>query len=151
MRIDCPKWIKCVDDGQGTITVTAAPNTGKDYRDGKIIISNDFTDKTVEFGVYQAQYHFSHNGNSEYKDLAYKDVSDIIIQITSTGKWSAASSDGSWLTVSPKSGNGNKQITVEIADNKDTKPRTATLTIQCDDNMDRKHQITFSQKGAPKK
>ena len=151
MKITFPEWINCVDDGQGTITVTADPNTGKDYRDGKIIISNDFTDKEVEFNVYQAQYLFSHNGKSEYKELAYEDVSDIKIQITSTGKWSASSNDDSWLTVSPTSGNGDKQITVTIADNKDTKERTATLTIQCDDNKDRKYQITFSQKGAPKK
>lgn len=150
MRIDCPEWINCDDDGNGTIKVTADPNTGEDDRDGVIIIYNDFTDEEVVFDVYQAQYDFRHNGKSAYKDLAYEDVSDIKIQITSTGKWSV-SSDGSWLTVSPKSGNGNKQITVKIADNKDTDGRTATLTIQCDDNKDRKYQITFSQKGAPEK
>ena len=149
LKITKPSWIKCDDNGDGVIIVTAEDNINNAPRSGSIELSNSYTSDTKSFNVSQKEYEFSHSGSDSYS-LESKSKSDIYIDITSTGSWSA-SSDASWLRVSPKSGKGNGTITVFAEENTEKQSRSSTVSIICKDNSDMKYQIVFNQKASSEK
>ena len=148
LKIDVPNWINYEDRGNGTIVVTADDNTSSSKRTGSIKLSNSYTSDSKTFNVSQAGYEFAVSGTSY--SLEHKDNEDVVIKITSSGRWSA-SSDVAWLTIIPANGNGNAEIKIKADDNTKTASRTGVVTVKSEDNAELKHQITFTQDAAPKK
>jgi hypothetical protein len=97
--------------------------------------------------VSQEAYEFSVSADSY--SLDYEDNDDVVVKITSSGRWSA-SSDVTWLTISPEHGNGNGEIKIKADDNAKTESRKGVVTVKSEDNS-LTHQITFTQDAAPKK
>lgn len=148
LKIDAPSWVNCDVRGDGTIVVTADDNINTINRTGNIKLSNSYTSDSRTFSVTQDPYEFAVSGSSYSLDHANN--GDIIIQITSSGGWTALS-DVAWLTVKPASGNGNAQIAIAVDDNTKAESRKGVVTVKSEDNLDLEHQITFTQDAAPKK
>lgn len=147
LLIDAPNWVNCDDRGNGTIIVTAEDNVSTVKRTGTIKLSNAYTSDTRTFIVSQEAYEFSVNADSY--SLDYEDNDDVVVKITSSGRWSA-SSDVTWLTISPEHGNGNGEIKIKADDNPKTESRKGIVTVKSEDNS-LTHQITITQDAAPKK
>lgn len=70
----------------------------------------------------------------------------VTLTINSDTAWSA-SSNAAWATVSPTSGpKGTGSVTVTVAANTSSSPRTATIEVHATDSADLKQTITISQK-----
>ena len=112
--------------GNKEITVTATANTGSSPRNATITVSNGGLTQTVN--VLQ-------NGNGYINvstaTLRYNDAAGTQkFTITSNVDWSVSVDGGTgWLTVTPQSGSGNKEVTVSATANTGSSPRTATITI----------------------
>lgn len=111
-----------------TITVTTETNTNRESRQGSITISpDDNSDDPITVQVFQA-------AASVYFDvdtvpLTFKQVGGIqTIKVTATDSWTAKT-DASWLTLSPKSGSSDAEISVAASENTAKKDREAIITI----------------------
>ena len=72
--------------------------------------------RSVDLSVSPASLSFTANGGTK------------TINITSSSSWTA-SSDQSWLTVSPAAGSNDAEVTVKAEANTSTSPRTAKITV----------------------
>ena len=77
--------------------------------------------------------------------LTSSTTNNIVVTIYTNGNWSA-SSDQSWLTVSPSSGTGNATITLTAEENNTTAERTAIVTVSAAGLPSQ--TITVTQQGA---
>jgi hypothetical protein len=148
LKIDASSWINCVDKGNGTIEVTADNNTSNVKRMGSVKLSNSYTGDSKTFEVTQKPYEFAVSGTAY--SVEHKDNDDVIVKLTSSGRWSA-STDASWLSVIPGSGNGNAEIRIAVDDNTKTASRKGIVTVKSEDNSQFLEQITITQDAAPKK
>ena len=110
-----------------TITASATENTLKDARTAVITIAGE--------GVQTKTVNVTQPGTGAYLTLDYSRLNfdssradSKTFNIDSNAQWIVTTS-ASWLTVSPTSGSGNATISVEVADNNDAAPRTATITV----------------------
>ena len=128
--------------------MTADNNTSNVKRMGSVKLSNSYTGDSKTFEVTQKPYEFAVSGTAY--SVEHKDNDDVIVKLTSSGRWSA-STDASWLSVIPGSGNGNAEIRIAVDDNTKTASRKGIITVKSEDNSQFLEQITITQDAAPKK
>ncbi|MDR2918526.1 MAG: BACON domain-containing protein [Tannerella sp.] len=110
--------------GDSTITVSSSINSLTSDRTATVTVSGDGITRTIS--VTQAKSPLSVSTNS----LSFSsEVKEQTFTIQFNASWTV-SSDASWLTVSPASGNGNGTVKVKAAANSSAWERTATITIK---------------------
>lgn len=131
--------------GNGTITVTALTNGNKYERNATITVSCSADPSFYkQLSVVQQEYAFSINETPLALDACPSGSSGIAV--TSSGAWTATSNQ-SWLTVSPASGSGNGTVTVTAAANPTGTNRTAVVRVVCLDNTSWNPYVTVTQAG----
>ena len=105
----------------GTVTVTVAANTSLSSRTATITIGGQ-TSLVIQVGATPV------TTISPATISATAAAGTYPITVTSNTSWTAAS-NSSWVVVSPTSGSNNGTITVTVAANTATSPRTATIAI----------------------
>ncbi len=112
--------------GNGTITLTATPNNSTNGRSTNIIVSGDgVADQIVTVTQTGAPANLSLAPASQ---AVTAPAGQTALQVTANVGWTATSNQ-SWATVSPASGNGNAALTVTYAENTGSTQRTATITL----------------------
>jgi hypothetical protein len=114
----------------GTLTVTAAANTGATTRTGTITVSNGTTTKNIQVSQTANQ---DITLSTDSLVFAATEVATKTVNVTAYTAWTVSKnpSDATWLTFSPaSSGIGNGTLTVTTtAINTVTTERTCTITI----------------------
>lgn len=137
--------------GTGNATITATISTVNPTASSRTatitLTSTDDSSRTVRINVTQSGYTFTVNNATLSVGNAAN--SNGQISLTSTGSWTA-SSNQSWLTVSPASGTGNATVTMTAtAANTATSTRSATVTFTSTDDRNRTATVTVTQAAAP--
>jgi hypothetical protein len=113
--------------GNGTITVTVSKNVSTNSRIASVYISSPQVGSSQMITITQKGATPTLTISEQTIVLA-KDAGNKAIIITSNTLWNA-SSDQSWLTVSPSSGNGNGTLTINTTTNPLLIERTANVTV----------------------
>jgi uncharacterized protein (TIGR02145 family) len=112
-------------NNDGAVTLSVAENVTIDSRTATLTVAGGELSRTVtvtQLGV--APY----LGVSPPAIAAENVAGNYTFDIMSNLAWTATV-NADWLTVAPPAGEGDAEITVSVADNTDTEPRTATITI----------------------
>ena len=129
----------------GTINVTVTENKGTTARSATITVKYENKSVTitvsqeadnVQLTVSPTSISFTENAGSES------------ISISSNTDWTV-SSNQSWCTVSPASGNSNGTVTISVSANDSTSERSATVTIK-DASGSVTHSVSVTQAAKPK-
>ena len=110
----------------GSVKVKVSENTQTSARTATITVKTDVGSRTVSV---------TQSGASEQVSLNVSEMEfaagsgSKILRITSNTQW-AVSSNRSWCSVSPTSGNGEGSVTVSVDENTSTSSRTATITVE---------------------
>lgn len=119
-------WMKVVVDISTVDMITTvgenlfAVKVGRDA--AYDLLLDDFTLETEDIKTFRV----------DKKSLSFAASGDLsgTINLTTTEAWTATSSDESWLTVSPASGNADKAVAVTATENTVQESRTATVTFK---------------------
>ncbi len=113
--------------GNGTIAVSIAENSGAEDRDCTITVIGAKS-ATMHIAIHQTGvgYYLNVDKSSISADAAAKTVS---VTITSNDNW-IVSTDESWLTVSPQSGDGNQTLNVTIDASTNPESRSGKISIK---------------------
>ena len=126
------------DTGNGTLKVSVTENMSVNTRSGSITIS--MGGKTTTIGVTQGSKSFGFRPSS----LAFTDKSGSqSVEIETDGTWSATS-NASWISVSPTTASGNSTLLVNVAENTSSSERTGSVSVTMGDKT---LNISVSQKG----
>ena len=113
--------------GNGTLTLTAAGNTGAVTRVATVTVSiAGITSQTVT--VTQNAGEMTLSLSAYTASIGATGNSTVTVDATSNTGW-IATSDQSWLAVSPASGTGNGTLTIKATANPTISTRTATVTV----------------------
>lgn len=105
----------------GKLSITVDENNGTTDRTGKISISNCNT----PINVIQHGYVF----DDLISELDFDTKSSTkTLNIKTDGAWTATSNK-TWIHVSPKSGNGSTQLSISVDDNEGTEIRKGTVSV----------------------
>lgn len=133
-EVSCPTWVDCNtkmgEAGKAVLTFSAKKNTKDQAKDGKIKISsaNGATSITISVKQTEVQLRVS------YSSLSFTPKEgESKITITANSGWTASSNATSWCTVEPSTGTGNGTLSIKVKANKDTKVRSATITVKSGD------------------
>ena len=146
---DAKAWISelkgLVDYG---FTFVIAPNEAVESRTGQIVFTNE-TGETETITLEQAGTPIVGKITLQGEDAFT--VSDeggqLEVAFNATLGWTASSSE-EFVTVEPKTGEaGDVSVTLTVAENDSYDPRTATVTLTCDEDV-KTIEITQKQKGA---
>lgn len=146
---DAKTWISelkgLVDYG---FTFVIAPNEAVESRTGQIVFTNE-TGETETITLEQAGTPIVGKITLQGEDAFT--VSDeggqLEVAFNATLGWTASSSE-EFVTVEPKTGEaGDVSVTLTVAENDSYDPRTATVTLTCDEDV-KTIEITQKQKGA---
>ena len=146
---DAKAWISelkgLVDYG---FTFVIAPNEAVESRTGQIVFTNE-TGETETIILEQAGTPIVGKITLQGEDAFT--VSDeggqLEVAFNATLGWTASSSE-EFVTVEPKTGEaGDVSVTLTVAENDSYDPRTATVTLTCDEDV-KTIEITQKQKGA---
>ncbi len=124
-----------------SLTLTASSNTGASSRNAVVMVSGG--------GVTQ-QLTITQSGSSsalslsQYSVLVGRFGGNSSVSITSNVGWTA-SSNQSWLTVSPSSGSNNSNLTITASPNIGASPRSAVVTVS---GGGLSQQLDITQSGA---
>ena len=126
-------WLTVSPSGgsnNGTVSVTARPNTNTTERTATVTVSGEGVPvRTINIIQGAAAYILNVSPTSlDFNDFGGQQQT---ITIESNVNWSASSDAQGWLTVSPSSGSaGNRTVTVTATTgNTSTTQRTATITV----------------------
>lgn len=156
----CPDWVT-VDpsDGSGDskLTVTLDKNTATgDSRPCtiKIVSQVGGVDHTKEVTVVQDPFtwEITPSENISTDNVLKVDAlgGEDSVSLICSGSWQAASADTSFVTVSPKEGEGGEgkvEVKVTVKPNYTTSQRPAKVTVSSDDNPDLKYELSVLQAG----
>ena len=146
---DAKAWISelkgLVDYG---FTFVIAPNEAVESRTGQIVFTNE-TGETETITLEQAGTPIVGKITLQGEDAFT--VSDeggqLEVAFNATLGWTASSSE-EFVTVEPKTGEaGDVSVTLTVAENDSYDPRTATVTLTCDEDV-KTIEITQKHKGA---
>ena len=110
----------------GTITVKVTENTSASERTAMITVKSDIRNQTVKVIQGGAEAALTLSANSI--DFT-SDIGSQSFMIISNTLWTI-SSDKTWCTVSPTSGNGDGGVTVSVDENTSTSSRMATIMVE---------------------
>ena len=119
-----PPWLSYTTSGS-TLTLTATANTETSSR---------YADIILKAGSASCSIYVTQTGAAAYLDfsptwwMADADVNRTYATVDSNVSWTA-SSDASWLTVSPSNGSGNGNLTIDTKANPSTEQRNGTITV----------------------
>lgn len=131
---DYPSWItlsKKTGNGNSSLTITVTANPNSAERSGEIKLKTSNNISTASISVKQKAANAAISVNPGNIEVA-SDASSTTIAVTANCEWSASSS-ASWLTVSPTSGNGSKNITLTASANNNSSSRNCSVTIKSKD------------------
>jgi len=129
--------------GNGSFTITAAANNSTASRTGTVTVKTTNNAITRIISVSQEGTTLGVNSPSWSPGIQ---AANTTINVTSNTSWKVASSDTSWLTVSPASGSGNGPFTITATANGSATERTGTVTVKTDNNAVTR-EILVSQEG----
>lgn len=119
-------WLTGVTErgsGNGTLSFTVSANTGAEARTTKLKLHGTGANGEIAIDIDVTQ-----SGAQGNRWTPPASGGTQAMMMSRSGSWTAASSDSSWLTVSPTSGTGNASIAMTARAN--TGPaRTATVTV----------------------
>lgn len=144
--ISGPDWLTLSSNGD-TYTATADNNFGT-TREGNIVITLNDSEMTADpltIYVSQRDYIFSVNNKSVTAGVLDNLIHSVIV--SSSGEWTASSSNSNMVTLTPTSGNGNRNgetLKMEVTKNYTDQPRSATITIKSQD-ANKQETISISQ------
>ena len=110
----------------GSVTVKVEENTSTAERTATITVKSEAGEKTVK--VKQSGVAATLTLDASSLEFAAGSGSKMF-RINSNTAW-AVSSNQSWCSVNPTSGNGDGSVTVSVDENTSTSSRTATITIE---------------------
>ena len=125
-------WLTVAPDsgtGNGVLTLSATANTSASDRTGIVMVTGNgiirmiFVEQAVTTAATLTL------DSSEWDPTQVASITTI--QVQSNSSWTAASSDTSWLTVAPDSGQGNGGLTLKTTENTGAVDRTGTITVAC--------------------
>lgn len=127
--------------GTSTLKISVAPNTAVGERTGHVILSIGNSERIQipirQRGIYieteQSNLSFAAAGGSQN------------LSVQSNTSWTVSTSY-SWITVSPSSGDGDKQIKVTVQDNPNTSSRSGSIHIK-QEGLNIDVRVTVSQEG----
>lgn len=111
--------------GTGKMTVSVTENTTLDTRSGSVILRAGNSTRTIE--ILQA-------GISATLDVPVTNwditagAQSRTVNIKANSSW-AVSSNATWLSVTPDSGEGNATLTIQVTNNTEVSPRSGTITV----------------------
>jgi len=124
--------------GNGTLKVSVTENMSVNTRSGSITISMGGKDTTI--GVTQGSKSFGLTPSS----LTFTDKSGSrSVAIETDGTWNATS-NASWISVSPTTASGNSTLLVNVTENTSSSERTGSVSVTMGDKT---LSISVSQKG----
>ena len=146
---DAKAWISelkgLVDYG---FTFVIAPNEAVESRTGHIVFTNE-TGETETITLEQAGTPIVGKITLQGEDAftVSDEGGELTVAFNATLAWTASSSE-EFVTVEPKTGEaGDVSVTLTVAENDSYDPRTATVTLTCDEDV-KTIEITQKQKGA---
>lgn len=146
---DAKAWISelkgLVDYG---FTFVIAPNEAVESRTGHIVFTNE-TGETEIITLEQAGTPIVGKITLQGEDAftVSDEGGELTVAFNATLAWTASSSE-EFVTVEPKTGEaGDVSVTLTVAENDSYDPRTATVTLTCDEDV-KTIEITQKQKGA---
>ena len=113
-------------NNDATITVSVSENNSTSERTATITVKSEAGEKTVK--VKQSGVAATLTLDASSLEFAAGSGSKMF-RINSNTAW-AVSSNQSWCSVNPTSGNGDGSVTVSVDENTSTSSRTATITIE---------------------
>lgn len=126
--LSAPSWLNfsaTKGNGSADITITAQENALTTGRDGDIIIGKEGASWNATVKVNQAGKTFSDLiGSLSFSDKAGEQQVDI----KTDGQWTA-STDYSWISLNPVSGNGNGKLTVAVTENTSDEKRDGVVAV----------------------
>lgn len=117
--------------GNGTFTITVDANTLVDPRDATVTVTPDGGEPATitihQLGV-DVVMGFDLGGDIPEFEA---EGGDVDVNITANIKWTAISSEN-FASLAPASGTGDGTVKITVAENEDTEPRTAIITLAAD-------------------
>ncbi len=143
-------WIKPVTTsgtGAGRVEIEVDPNTDLTSRTGTVEIVSD-KNASLKKVVTIKQDAFEFTSTAVTLDFASKDTSTKTVSVVCAGDWQINGTVPTWLTISPKTGTGNRSVSFKVAENTGA-ARKAELTLVS--KLDSKHtrKITVNQAAKP--
>ncbi len=138
-----PSWITVSPsngEGDGKVKVTAQDNPNTVNRSGVIHITQSGLNLDVAVIVTQSGKTFDVNTTV----LNFEDKQETqTVEILTDGTWNASTED-TWITLSPSSASGNSTLSVTVAENPNDNERTGQVTVSMGDKSS---TISIVQKG----
>lgn len=129
---DCPTWLSLSQTsgkGNATVTVTAEENFSSDERVGTMLLRIDGKSGYSTINVRQSGKSISLTPMS----LSFTDKSSTqSIAVETDGAWSATT-DESWITISPASASGSSTLMVTVTENTTNATRNGTISVTMGD------------------
>lgn len=129
---DCPTWLSLSQTsgkGNATVTVTAEENFSSDERVGTMLLRIDGKSGYSTINVRQSGKSISLTPMS----LSFTDKSSTqSIAVETDGAWSATT-DESWITISPASASGSSTLMVTVTENTTNATRYGTISVTMGD------------------
>lgn len=140
-------WLKVnqsVSSGNGKVTLTADVNTSTMERDAIVTVKCNNTSLSKSLSIIQSGYVF----DSSSQELSIEACPKTALNqtVTCSGEWLAESSQ-EWLKISPESGIGSGNISVDADINPTQSERTALITVTSLDNINFKKVYSIVQAG----
>ena len=138
-----PSWITVSPsngEGDGKVKVTAQDNPNTVNRSGVIHITQSGLNLDVAVIVTQSGKTFDVNTTV----LNFEDKQETqTVEILTDGTWNASTED-TWITLSPSSASGNSTLSVTVAENPNDNERTGQVTVSMGDKSS---TLSIVQKG----
>lgn len=145
-----PSWMS-VDSPTGNagttpLVITVSANTGE-ARTGNIVLKSKAGSTTYTIPITQGGTTGSITATPSTISAGYVHI-PVTVAVTSVGNWSVSARD-TWITPSAYAGtNGATNVTLTIADNTTSDPRTGTIAFY-NDSTGQIAVVTVNQGGAP--
>jgi hypothetical protein len=129
---DCPTWLTLSQtngDGNATVTITASDNPNTSSRSATINVTQEGLSIKNAITVVQKGKSFDLSTSS----LSFSDnASTQSLNIETDGAWTATTND-SWITLSPTSGSGNSTLSVSVTENTSDNERNGSISVTMGD------------------
>ena len=135
-------------NGKKTISLNASSNSSTESRTARLTVAWTDQDGKSESKVITVTQPGKAPVPDKYLNVAASSIQydekggKRNVSITSNANWSVSSS-GSWLTVNPRSGKGDKSITLSASANTTSSARTANVTVSWMNNDGRSESKTI--------
>lgn len=158
ITVDCgdmKKWcsaspsLSAVSSLTEEITVEIDDNTSREERTATLTVTAEGLEAVTEITIIQSPVGDLSVSALSSDDPVSESGGEVTFSVTSGKPWTA-SSNATWLTLEPSSGDGNftsQTVTATAESNEGGTPRSATVTVSLTDGSDSK-TITVNQAGS---